>query len=51
MNLNNVIPIKAGVPPSPLTIGVPMNKTIYVKRVSAKQIKRLMELGFTVVLR
>lgn len=46
---NNVIPIKANAPP--LTIEVPVKKTVYVKRVSVQQIKRLMELGFTVVLR
>lgn len=47
--INNVIPIKANAPP--LTIGVSMKKTVYVKRVSVQQIKRLMELGYTVVLR
>lgn len=35
----------------PLFPALPKKRTIYVKRVSVQQIRKLMELGYTVVLR
>ncbi len=51
--MNNVIAM-----PLPANIGIPLTpnnpgkrKVAYVKRISVKQIRRLMELGYTVVLK
>lgn len=50
--MNNVTPIKANAPASILPFpGVYVNKVIYVKRISQEQLKKLTQLGYTVVLR
>lgn len=51
--MNNVIqmPVKCNVVPLFPVVNPNRKKVIHVKRVSVQQIKRLMELGYTVILR